>query len=188
MNAGGRRSRRSGRRELARRGHRRFLGRAGGGASLTCSACESAAVKANIPLLSRSESAAAPGLPLASFVSNPVIAGRALARQALIAQSAVALLVALAFLPAGLGMAVGAGVGGFAVVLGSAAALRLALGNAVDPASSVLLRLLLAMALKWVIVATVLGVGLAVWRVPPLGLFAGLLVGLIAQAWIMARR
>lgn len=121
-------------------------------------------------------------------MSNPVTAGRVQARQALIAQTAIALLVALAFLPVGGRMALAAGLGGFAVVLGGAVALRLALGGGIGPATSALLRLLLAMALKWVVVAAVLGVGLAVWRMPPLGLFAGLLVGLIAQAWIMARR
>lgn len=121
-------------------------------------------------------------------MSNPVTIGRAQARQALIAQSAIALLVALALLPVGMDMALAAGVGGLAVVLGGAAAMHLALGGGIGPATSALLRLLMAMALKWVIVATVLGVGLAVWRVPPLGLFTGLLVGLIAQAWIMARR
>lgn len=121
-------------------------------------------------------------------MSNPVTAGRVQARQALIAQSAIALLVALAFLPMGGAMALAAAYGGFAVVLGGAVAMLLALGGGIGPATSALLRLVLAMLLKWVVIAAVLVVGLAVWRVPPLGLLTGLLLGLIAQAWIMARR
>lgn len=121
-------------------------------------------------------------------MSNPVTAGRLQARKALIAQSAIALLVALAFLPGGAPAALAAAIGGFAVVLGGAVATRLALGGGIQSAGMALGRLLAAMALKWAFVVAVLVLGLAVWRVPPLGLLAGLVIGLVAQAWITARR
>ena len=121
-------------------------------------------------------------------MSNPISAGRLQARKALIAQAAIALLVALAFLPAGAAAMASAALGGFAVLLGSVVAARLALGGGIGTAGAALVRLLLAMLFKWACIAAVLVLGLAVWRLPPLGLFAGLMAGLVAQMVVVARR
>lgn len=121
-------------------------------------------------------------------MANPIIAGRLQARKALIAQSAIALLVALAFLPAGVAAMAAAALGGFAVLLGGFVAARLAFGGGITSAGPALTRLVLGLLFKWACIAAVLVLGLAVWRLPPLGLFAGLVAGLVAQMVVVARR
>lgn len=121
-------------------------------------------------------------------VSNPIIAGRLQARKTLIAQSLISLLVALAFLHAGVQAMLAAALGGFAMVFGGFVAARLALGGGITSAGPALTRLVLGLLFKWACIAAVLVLGLAVWRLPPLGLFAGVVAGLGAQILVVARR
>lgn len=96
--------------------------------------------------------------------------------------------LALAFLMVGPKYAIGAAASGLAVVAGGWLAARMALGGGVQAAGSAMMRLILAVVLKWVLVFAVLALGFAWWRLPPLALLAGIATGLMFQVLALARR
>lgn len=111
---------------------------------------------------------------------NSVAAGRRLALRAVGCQLAVVLLLALAFLFRGWAAAVAVLVGGMGVVLGNALAAQVALGGGVVAARSAFIRLLLATLLKWMVAISVFAIALAVWRLAPLPMLAGLAAAVVA--------
>lgn len=126
-------------------------------------------------------------LPQDGLVLNSVVAGkRSIMRVAVIQGVAVTLVSAL-FLVWGIPQALAAAVGGAATVLGGMAASRLALGGGVSPAATAMMRLVLGMLVKWLVLLVVLLVGLAVWKLPPWPLFAGIVTGLVVQVLASAR-
>lgn len=102
--------------------------------------------------------------------------------RAVAVQAAAAGLVALAFL--GLGtpqQALGAAVGGIAMLAGNGLAAAVALGGGIQPAGAAFARLLLGTLLKWLAVLVVVVVALQAWRLPPLATLAGLVAGVLAN-------
>lgn len=95
-------------------------------------------------------------------------------------QVVVTMLVALAFLSKGWAWLLATLVGGGAVTLGAWGAARVALGGGVSPAGVAFARLLLGMALKWLLVLIALVVALAVFRLPGLPLVAGVVTATLA--------
>jgi len=77
---------------------------------------------------------------------------------------------------------------GLATVLGGWLAARTALGGGVQAAGAAMARLILAMVFKWVLVIVALVLGFALWRLPPVGLLAGIAIGLIFQVLALAKR
>jgi F0F1-type ATP synthase assembly protein I len=96
-------------------------------------------------------------------------------------QAAVATLVALAFLALGTRQALGAAVGGIAMLAGNGLAAAVALGGGIQPAGAAFARLLLGTLLKWLVVLVVVVVALQAWRLPPLPILAGLAAGVLAN-------
>ncbi|MFT3763309.1 MAG: hypothetical protein QM761_12050 [Pseudoxanthomonas sp.] len=111
---------------------------------------------------------------------NSVASGRRLALRAVGCQSAVVLLLALAFLPRGGADAAAALVGGSGMALGNALAAQVALGGGVMAARPAFARLLLAALLKWVVAISIFAIALAVWRLAPLPMLAGLAASVAA--------
>jgi ATP synthase protein I len=114
---------------------------------------------------------------------NSMAAGRRLALRAVTLQAAVAAAVAFGFLLQGSASALAAGIGGAAVVTGSA---LLALSSFAAPAGAgvALARMLVGMLLKWGVVLGTLLYALAVLRVPPLPLLAGAVATTLAFLFI----
>lgn len=112
---------------------------------------------------------------------NSLAAGRRQATQQIAAQSAVAGLVALAFLVQGLDAALAAAVGGFAVVFGSALMAWRSFAGGVAAPSTALFRLIGGLALKWLVIVLSLYWGLARLGLLPLPLVAGLSATLVAS-------
>jgi len=77
---------------------------------------------------------------------------------------------------------------GLGTVLGGWLAARTALGGGVQAASAAVFRLVLAMVFKVVLIIVALVLGFALWRLPPLGLMAGIVIGLISQMLALAKR
>lgn len=118
---------------------------------------------------------------------DPIAVGRRQALSAAVAQFAVAVLVALAFLLQGNAHAMSAAVGGFAMALGNALAASVSLGGIVT-ARVAFARLLLGTALKWAVVAGLVAMALASWHLPPLPLVVGLFVGLLVYQLLVGLR
>jgi hypothetical protein len=115
-----------------------------------------------------------------SRVLNSVAVGWRLVVRAAACQMAVVLAVALFFLFWGAREAIAAAVGGLGITVGNALAARTALGGGVVPARVALFRLALSVLLKWLVVVSVFVVALAVWRLPPLSMLAGMIAALVA--------
>ena len=114
-------------------------------------------------------------------MSNSLAAGRQLALRAALFQLGAGVLAATG---AGLGWgashAGGAFAGALAASLGTAGMARVALGGGVQPARVAYLRLLAGTGLKWLLVALLLYLALARWRLPPLAVLSGLAVAMLA--------
>ena len=121
-------------------------------------------------------------------VYDPLQAGRRLARRTAAWQAGTTALLALALLSQGASHAVAAAVGGAAILFGSALAARLMVGGGVMPANAVMARWFAGVVLKLALVFTVLLLGLGAWRLPPLALLAGIVVALLTQLLVAARR
>ena len=91
-------------------------------------------------------------------------------------QLLVAAAIALMFLPQGMLSALAAGMGGVAVVLGSLVLALRSFGRAPMSANAALLRMLVAMALKWIVFLAVLYVALVRFALPPVPLLVGAVV------------
>ena len=113
-------------------------------------------------------------------MSNSVAAGRRLAQRAIAWQAVATVLVALAFLAKGLPWSLAALVGGGAVTLAAWVAAMVALGGGVSPAGTAFARLLVGMALKWLLVLVTVVVALAVFRLPGIPLLAGVIAATLA--------
>jgi ATP synthase protein I len=111
---------------------------------------------------------------------NSMAAGRRLALRAATLQAAVATAVALAFLFDSSASALAAGIGGGAVVVGSALSALRTFAGAPRGAGVALARLLVGLLLKWFVVLGTLYVALARLRLPPLPLLAGVVVTTLA--------
>ena len=107
---------------------------------------------------------------------NSVATGRRLALRIVLIQLLVAVLIALAFLPQGVRSALAAGMGGVAVVSGSLVLAMRSFGRAPISANAALLRMLVGMALKWIVFLVVLYLALVRFALPSLPLLAGAVV------------
>lgn len=107
---------------------------------------------------------------------NSVATGRRLALRIVLIQLLVAVLIALAFLPQGVRSALAAGMGGVAVVSGSLVLAMRSFGRAPMSANAALLRMLVGMALKWIVFLVVLYLALVRFALPSLPLLAGAVV------------
>jgi hypothetical protein len=122
-------------------------------------------------------------------VLNSVDSGRRLMlRAALYPLLAVVAAAAGFFLLSGLKQALAVLLTGLATVAGGWLAARTALGGGVQAAGTAMVRLILAMVFKWVLVIAALVLGFGLWRLPPVGLLAGIAIGLIFQVLALAKR
>ncbi len=106
---------------------------------------------------------------------NSVHTGRQLAQRATAWQAAASVLVALAWLATSPINALGAVVGGLGITAGSWAAAKVALGGGVVPAGAAFARLVMGVAIKWVVVLLVLVASLAGFGLPGLPVVTGVL-------------
>jgi len=113
-------------------------------------------------------------------VTNSVAAGRRLAQRAIAWQAIVTALVALAFLAKGLPWLLAALVGGGAVTLAAWVSAAVALGGGVSPAGVAFARLLVGMAVKWLLVLIAIVIALGLFRLPGLPLMAGVIAATLA--------
>lgn len=117
---------------------------------------------------------------------NPLAAGSRLVRRTITWQVVAVAALALALLAKGSTWALAAAVGGAAITAGGALYGVLALGGGIAPAAGALSRLVLGLLAKWFVVIGTLGVAIAVVRLPPLAVIAGVVVALVAQVLAMA--
>jgi F0F1-type ATP synthase assembly protein I len=113
-------------------------------------------------------------------VSNPLAAGRRLARRAIAWQAVATALVALAFLAKGLPSVLAVLAGGGAVTLAAWLSALVALGGGVSPAGTAFARLLMGMVLKWLLVLVAIVIALGLFRLPGLPLMAGVIAATLA--------
>ncbi|MFC5571052.1 ATP synthase subunit I [Lysobacter yangpyeongensis] len=113
-------------------------------------------------------------------MSNPIAAGRRLAQRAVAWQAIATVLVALAFLVKGLPWFLAALVGGGAVTLAAWVSAAVALGGGVGPAGVAFARLLMGMALKWLLVLVAIVIALGLFRLPGIPLMAGVIAATLA--------
>ena len=104
---------------------------------------------------------------------NSVTAGRRLALRVVAFQAVATAVTALVCLFTGPRAALAALAGGGAMTLGSLAAAWGAFGGGVAGAGTVLGRLLLGTAVKWLVVAVGVYLAMAVWRLPAAAVLAG---------------
>lgn len=120
---------------------------------------------------------------------NSVAHGRQQARKALVVQVLAVAATALALLAASPAHALAAALGGGALALGGWLSAWTALGGQAPAAAGLALgRLVTGLVLKWAVLIAALLLGLAVWRLPPAALVAGVIVALVAQVLTMLRR
>ena len=117
---------------------------------------------------------------------NPLAAGSRLVRRTITWQVVAVAALALALLVKGSAWSLGAVAGGGAITAGGALYGVLALGGGIAPAAGALSRLVLGLLAKWFVVIAVLFVAIAVVRLPPLAVIAGVVVALVAQVLAMA--
>ena len=107
---------------------------------------------------------------------NSVATGRRLAFRIVLIQLLVAVSIALLFLPQSVNSALAAGMGGGAVVVGSLVLALRSFGRAPMSANAALLRMLVGMALKWVLFLAVMYLALVRFALPPLPLLLSAIV------------
>ena|SRR5690606_29087123 len=117
---------------------------------------------------------------------NPLAAGSRLVRRTITWQVVAVAALALALLAKGSAWSLGAVAGGAAITAGGALYGGLALGGGIAPAAGALSRLVLGLLAKWFVVIAVLFVAIAIVRLPPLAVIAGVVVALVAQVLAMA--
>jgi F0F1-type ATP synthase assembly protein I len=113
-------------------------------------------------------------------VHDPIAAGRSAAARAVAIEVAAVGLVAAGFLLGGTRAALGVLAGGLAMAAGHAVAARLAFAGGIQPARLAFARLLLGVMGKWLVALVVVAMALAVWRLPPLPVVAGVAVAMLA--------
>lgn len=112
---------------------------------------------------------------------NSVAAGRRLALRTVTVQVVVTLAVALVSLLSGRDAALGVLAGGGTLALGNLLAAWKGLAGGVATAGQVLWRLLVGIALKWIVVVAGLYLAIAVWQLPALPVLAGAAVAALAM-------
>lgn len=117
---------------------------------------------------------------------NPLAAGSRLVRRTAIWQVVALAALALALAAKGSAWALGAVAGGGAITAGGALYGVLALGGGIAPATGALARMVLGLLAKWFVVVAVLFAAIALARLPPLAVIAGVVVALVAQVLAMA--
>lgn len=115
-------------------------------------------------------------------------AGRRLTHRCVLAQLAVAAVLALIFWIQSPAAATAAALGGGAMALGTALAGLRGFSRAAPAAGEALWRLVSGLLLKWLLVLVAVLLGLALWRLPPLPLLAGLFAGELAFVLAAAKR
>lgn len=114
-------------------------------------------------------------------MDNSLAAGRRLAVQVVLAQTAVAVVAGLAFLVQSVPAAIGALAGGLVVVVGtSLLALRVFAPTLAGP-GAMLARFALGTLLKWIVVIVGIYLILAYWRLPAIPALVGLVVTLLVN-------
>jgi F0F1-type ATP synthase assembly protein I len=119
-------------------------------------------------------------------VLTTVAEGWRLVRRALIWQVVAVAVLALAFLPKGIAWSFAVLAGGGAIAIGGALSGALALGGGVGPATGALMRMVLGLAVKWVVVVVALVLAVGVARLPALAALVGVVVALVVQMLAMA--
>lgn len=119
---------------------------------------------------------------------NSVDAGRRMMLRSAVYPLAAVVVTSLGLLWVGPRYSEGLALTGCAAVLGGWVAARTALGGGIQAAGIAMVRLIVAMVLKWVLVFVALALGFGLWKLPPLALLAGIAVGLIFQVLALARR
>jgi F0F1-type ATP synthase assembly protein I len=119
-------------------------------------------------------------------LSTSVAAGWRLVRRAITWQVVAVAVLALAFLSVGAAWSLAALAGGGAIAIGGVLSGALALGGGVGPATGALMRMVLGLAVKWVVVVAVLVLAVGVARLPALAALAGVVVALVVQLLAMA--
>ena len=115
--------------------------------------------------------------------------GRQQARKVLIVQLAAVGASALAFWFASPAHALAALLGGGALALGGWLSAWVAWGGQVPAAAGIALaRVIAGLLFKWLVLIAALVLGMAIWRLPPVSLVAGVLVARVAQVLAMLRR
>ncbi|MFA5685063.1 MAG: ATP synthase subunit I [Lysobacteraceae bacterium] len=109
-----------------------------------------------------------------------------LARRIMLAQVVATALVAAGFAFVGGRAALGAAMGGLAVMLGAVMLAWRTFSGAVSGADGALMRLLGGVALKWAVLAVMLYLALAVMALDPLAVVCGVLAALVANLVAMA--
>lgn len=115
-------------------------------------------------------------------------AGRRLTQRCVQAQLAVAVVLGLLFWLGSTQAALAAALGGGLMAAGTAMAGWRGFSRAAPAASDALWRLVGGLLIKWLVVLLGLLLGLALWRLPPLPLLAGLLAGELAFVLAAAKR
>jgi len=126
--------------------------------------------------------------PQGAVVLNSVAAGRRQAGRAVAWQTAATVLVALLCLWPGGRWPAAALAGGGAVTLANWLAARLALGGGIGGAGVAVTRLLAGVAVKWLVVIGVMGLGVVAWGLPPLPMLVAAAVALVIQMLALASR
>ena len=116
---------------------------------------------------------------------NSAVAGWRLALRAVVFQAIATLATAAACLILGPRAALAALAGGGAMTLGSLLAARMAFGGGVAMAGAVLGRLMLGVAMKWLVVFAVLYLAMATWRLPAVPALVGLAVALLVYLLVL---
>lgn len=111
---------------------------------------------------------------------NSIAAGRRLALRTVTLQVAVTLVTALVALLYGRDAALGVLSGGGVLALGSLLAAWKGLAGGVASAGGALWRLLVALALKWMVVVAGFYLAIAMWQLPPLAVIAGAVIAALA--------
>ncbi len=120
---------------------------------------------------------------------NSVAHGRQQARKVLVVQVVAVAASALALLIMSPAHALAAILGGGALALGGWLSAWVALGGQAPAAAGVALaRVVAGLLIKWLVLIVALLLGMALWRLPPVALVAGVLVALVAQVLAMLRR
>lgn len=120
---------------------------------------------------------------------DPIARSKSMVRQVVALQAlAVIAVAALSALVAPLGarFAVGVCVGGLAVVLGGAVAMRIALPAGVQTATGAALRWLFGIVARWLVFAGVVLGAIVAWKLPPLALLLGVVAALSAYPVIVS--
>lgn len=114
-------------------------------------------------------------------MDNSLAAGRRLAKQVILAQVAIAVLVGLGFLLRGVPSALAALGAGLLVALGSVVLALPVFAPALAGPGATVARFALGTLLKWIVVIVGLYLIIAYWRLPALPALVGLVAGLLVN-------